>query len=47
MIDKMAHAGALKKGDAPAVMVGIGLPAAQGEAGKTEHNVGRDIAVHC
>jgi hypothetical protein len=27
-------------------MVGIGVAAAQGEAGKAEHNVGRDITIH-
>jgi hypothetical protein len=46
MVDEMAHAGALEKGDAPAVVVGIGLAATHGKAGKAEHNVGRDIAVH-
>jgi hypothetical protein len=46
VIDEVAHAGAFEKGDAPAIVVGIGAAAAVGEAGKTEHNVSRDIAVH-
>jgi hypothetical protein len=46
VIDEMTHAGAFEKGNAPAVMVGIGAAAAVGEAGKAEDNVGRDIAIH-
>ena len=40
VVDEMAHAGAFEKGDAPAVVVGIGMAAAHGEAGKTKDNVG-------
>jgi hypothetical protein len=46
VVDEMAHARALEEGDAPAVMVGIGTPAALGKSGETENNVGWDIAVH-
>ena len=46
VVDEMAHAGTLEKGDAPAVMVGIGMAAAHGEAGKTKDNVRGDIAIH-
>ena len=46
MVDEVAHAGALEKGDAPAIVVGIRMAAAHGEAGKTKDNVRRDIAIH-
>jgi hypothetical protein len=46
MIDKVPHACAFKKGDAPAVLVGVAAAAAFGETGEAEHNVGGDIAVH-
>lgn len=46
VVNEMAHAGAFKERDAPAIVVGIGTSATHGEAGKAKDNVGGDIAVH-
>src|SRR5450830_400475 len=42
----MAHPRPFEKGDAPAIVVGVGAAAAHGEARKAKDNVGGDIAVH-
>ncbi len=39
-------AATLKEGNAPAIRVGVGAPAALGEAGKTKEHVGRRVAIH-
>ena len=39
VVDEMAHAGALEKGDAPAIVVGIGAAAAVGETGEAENTM--------
>ncbi len=46
VVDEMTHPATFEKGDTPTVAVMAGLAAARGKAGKTEHNVGRHIAVH-
>ncbi len=45
MIDKVAYTCAFKKCDTPTIVVDIGTATAGGEAGETEHNVSRNIAV--
>jgi hypothetical protein len=46
VIHEVAHAAPLEKGDAPAVAVVIGAPAALGKAGETEGHIGGRVAVH-
>ena len=46
VVDKVAHAGAFEKGDAPAVIVIVSAAAARGETREAEDDVGRDVAVH-
>jgi hypothetical protein len=46
VIHEVAHAAPLEEGDAPAVAVVVGAPAALGKAGEAEGHVGGRVAVH-